>query len=371
MEEKPNLVDKKNNVVYQDIEELDSMSAKLAKKRKNTFRILIVTGLLILAGLTVLIAINFNKTHVGSNNTNAHAQTPPTSVSTSSSSSSTSSTIIAALSSLKLSCTANSSGLTTTWVAPSGTPSSYTVNGYISDVTISKQDIYTFNPESTSSLSGTFTWSGNNKDTYYSTAWTQNSNGTKSSIITSNNLDASQCVTTSSSSSTASTTSPSLVCNNFAVTSNGSISTTFQAGSTAPAEIQSGITDSNSSATLNYSNAQWQVSPQDGTLTPSSSGNSATWNIPSSLSGSSPVQYTVSLSGVTDSVGNSLKNPCTVVLTVDPTSTALPNTGTDYPTYILFALGMSILLMGLIYGYYNDLLIVNGFKRRIVKRTRN
>ena len=351
-----------NNQVFQPTEDLDALALEVARKRKRIFNVLIVTGILIVVGVISLIVLNFN-TKI--NNGNIHAQTPPTTTSTSStstSSSTSSSSTVPALSSATLTCGTNNN-ITAGWTIPSGVSSSDTVNGYITDTTVSKQ-VYTLSPQTISGTSGSYNWTGSNgKDTYSFTGWIQDSSGDKSSTVTSSNLDSSTC------SSLASTSTPVLSCNTFTVTQNGQSGTTFQIGST-PVNIQSGITDSSSTATIDYSNAQWSMTPQGGSLAPSSNNQSATWTLPSSISGPSQ-QYTVSLSGVTDSNGNSLSSPCTVVLTVDSGSTSnLPNTGFDLPTYIMLGVGFLIMFLGLSYAYVNGLLTKKAFKKRMLRSTK-
>ena len=347
-----------NNPVFNQTEDLDTLASEVAKKRRRVFNVLIVVGILIIVGVISLIVLNF-KTKLNSGN--IHAQTPPTSTSTSStstSSTSTSSSTVPALTSATLTCSSNNT-LLAGWTIPSGTSLSDTVNGYITDTTVSKQ-VYTLSPQPISGTTGSYTWTGTNgKDTYSFTGWIQDSSGNKSSPLTSSTIDSSTC------SSLASTSTPALSCNTFTVTQNGQSGTTFQVGS-SPVDIQSGITDSSSTATIDYSNSQWSTTPQAGSLTPSSNNQSATWALPSSITGSSQ-QYTLSLSGVTDSNGNSLSSPCTVVLTVQSTNSALPNTGFDLPTYIMLVGGFFIIFIGLIYAYINGLLTKKTFKRKMLK----
>ena len=349
-----------NNPTFNSTEDLDALAIDVARKRKRIFNVLIVTGILIIVGVISLIVLNFN---TKLNNGNINAQTPPTSSTTSSSSTtstSTSTSSVPALTSATLTCSTNNN-IIAGWAVPSGTASTDTVNGYITDTTASKQ-VYNLSPQPISGSNGSYTWSGSNgKDTYSFTGWIQDSSGAKSSTITSSTLNSSTCA------SFASTTTPALSCNTFTVTQNGQAGTTFAVGST-PVNIESGITDSSSTATIDYSNAQWSVTPQGGSISPASNNQSATWTLPSSITGTSQ-QYTVSLSGVTDSNGNSLSSPCTATLTVT-SSSSLPNTGFDLPTYIMLGVGFIIMFLGFSYAYINGMLTKKTFKKRMLRSVR-
>ena len=268
-----------------------------------------------------------------------YAQTTPSGVSSPSST-------INALSSLSLSCA--SGGIKISWSVPSGTSSTYNVDGYVTDTTTSS-NVYTMPQQQASS--GSLVWKGaNNKDTYTATAWIQNSSSQKSQTLVSSPLNSSSCTTSFSSSG-------SLSCNSFVVTQNGNTGDTVS--SSSPVNISSGITSSDNSS-INYSNATWSAS--SGTLTPANSNSSASWSNGSNSSST----VTITLSNVTDSNGATLSSPCSVVLTVDSSSN-LPSTGFETPTYVLFGLGFLFILLGLMYSLYLDTVKNSNFKRKIIR----
>ena len=272
-----------------------------------------------------------------------YAQTPPSSISLSAT---FSPPTIAALSSLSLSCA--SGGINISWSVPSGTSSTYNVDGYVTDTTTSS-NVYTM--PSQQAISGSLIWKGsNNKDTYTATAWIQNSSGQKSQTLVSSPLNSSSCTTSSP-------PSGSLSCNSFIVTQNGNTGDTVT--SSSPVNISSGITSSDNSS-INYSNASWSAT--SGNLTPSNSNSAAIW----SNGASSSQTVTITLSNVTDTNGAALSSPCSVVLTVDRSST-LPSTGFETPTYTLFGLGFLFILLGLMYSLYLDIVKNIKFRRKIIK----
>ena len=341
-----------------------NLEKNVEKKKNVTLQILTIVGVLLALGIIALIIISVNNSSNLFGNISKLFSGKNSSSTSSNTTTSSNKTIVAPLASLSMTC-GSAGQINIAWKAAPNTSSSYSVDGYITD-TVSKSRVYTFSPEYVNSSGGTFVWTGANyKDNYSATAWVQSSTGVESSPITSAILNSSTC-----SSKTVAVTVGTLSCNNFAVTQNGASGTTFTEGSSAPVEIVSGITDSISTAKLDYSKASWSVSPTSGTLTPSSSGNSASWEVPSTISGTSE-KFTISLSGVTDNTGAKLSTPCTVILTVDAASTTvLPNTGFDVPTYMLIAVGFILLIIGLIYSYFTDMISLNIHKKKIVKRFR-
>lgn len=341
-------------------EDTANLEKNVEKKKNITLQILTVVGVFLALGIIALIIVSANNSSNLFGNIGKLFTSKKSTTSKNSTFSNT--TTVAPLASLSMTC-GSAGQINIVWKAAPNTSSSYSVDGYITD-TVSKNRVYTFSPEYVNSSGGTFVWTGANyKDNYSATAWVQSSSGVESSPITSAILNSSTC-----SSQTVAVTKGSLSCNNFVVTQNGVSGTTFTAGSSSPVEITSGIKDTLSTANIDYSKALWSVSPLSGTLTPSSSGNSASWQLPSTVSGSYE-EFTISLSGVTDNTGAQLSAPCTVVLTVDAQSTSvLPNTGFDVPTYMLIAVGFILLIVGLVYSYFTDIISLNIHKRKIVKR---
>ncbi len=337
-----------------------NLEKNVEKKKNITLQILTVVGVFLALGIIALIIIsannssnlfgNIRKLFAGKNSTSSNTTTF------------SNTTTVAPLASLSMTC-GSAGQINIVWKAPPNVSSLDSVNGYITD-TVSKNKVYTFSPEYVNSAGGTFVWTGANyNDNYSTTAWIQSSTGVESFPITSAILNSSTC-----SAKTVAVAKGSLSCNNFIVTQNGVSGTTFTAGSSSPVEITSGIKDTLATANIDYSKALWSVSPLSGTLTPSSSGNSVSWQLPSTVSGSSE-NFTISLSGVTDNTGAQLSAPCTVVLTVDAQSTAvLPNTGFDVPTYMLIAIGFILMVVGLIYSYFTDIISLNIHKKKIIKR---
>ena len=267
-----------------------------------------------------------------------YAQTAPSTVS---------STSISPLSSISLACA--TTGINISWKVPSGTSSTDSVSGYITDTTTSSN---VYNIPLQNPTSGSLLWTGSNgKDTYNVTGWIQNSAGQKSQTITSSLLNSSTC---NSSTNT-------LSCNSFVVTQNGNTGDTVN--STSSVTISSGITSSNNSS-INYSNANWTAT--SGNITPSNSNSSAVWSNGNNKSNT----VTVSLSRVTDSNGGTLSSPCSVVLTIDNSSN-LPATGFDTPTYVLFLVGIFTLILGFVYLFYLDKFKGVNLKRKVLKKSKS
>lgn len=145
-----------------------------------------------------------------------------------------------------------------------------------------------------------------------------------------------------------STTSPSpttasmLACNTFIVTQNGTAVTGPVAVGSSVLTIKSGATSS--AGNVNYSAAQWTISPATPALTVSADSSSATWTPPTDTSQGNT--FTVSVTGITDSANNTIASPCMVTITL--ATATLPNTAGITTTLLTMIAGLATIAMGIL-----------------------
>lgn len=280
-------------------------------------------------------------------------------------------TQVPSLTTAQLYCSSTSSNdsLTITWVAPSTLPSTDMIYGEITDTSTQTQGV-SFGPVAASPNDYTFS-TANGIDTYQATVWIENSKGQKGAIATTNEVNSSLCTsgtqptppaalptvsaaatttptpttatkatatptaTTTTDTPTPTTTTNELACNSFSLEQSGSqLSTDTVAPGSSPVTILPGITSTE--GTVSYTSAQWTIRPSTPALNVNSNGSSATWTPPSSTANS---PFKISLSGVTDSSGDTLASACTLTITV---AGALPDTaGANLADIVILLLGIS------------------------------